>query len=110
VKGQRPSRRGSEVPSNRGISTAARDQPSKTSTREGVRVTRSQAIERLMVATGCVYTALFLAVFAICTSALRSCLNRPIEIRSPPNVMGPLEVLWWLVRVVLKAMFGISLE
>ena len=63
-----------------------------------------------MVATGCVYAALVLAVFASCTGALRSYLNRPIEVQSPPNVMGLLEVVWWLVRVVVKAMFGISLE
>lgn len=74
-------------------------------------MTRAQAIGHLMVATGFVYSALFLVVFAICTSALRSCLNRPIDIRIPPNTFTwPFEVLWWLVRLIAKAMFGISFE
>jgi hypothetical protein len=69
-------------------------------------VNASQAIERVMVAAGCVYSLLFVAAFACCAGCLRSCLSSTIEFRAQPTaVMSPPEVLGWLVRIILKAMY-----
>ena len=66
----------------------------------------SQAIERVMVAVGCVYSLLFVAVFACCMGCLRSCFTPTIEFRAQPTaIVSPLEVLGWLVWIVLKAMY-----
>ena len=69
-------------------------------------MTRSQAIERVMVAAGCVYSLLFVGMFAVCVGALRSCLKPPPEFRAQPDTsMWPFEVLVWLTWLVLKAMY-----
>lgn len=69
-------------------------------------MTRFQAIERLMVAAGCVYSLFFVAMFAGCVSAIRSCPAPTVEVRLPPNAFTwPFEVLCWLTRFVVKAMY-----
>lgn len=69
-------------------------------------MTNSRMGGRALVVAACSYCVICAGACAGCVEKLRSLRGPTIEFRvRPDGFIGPFQALFWLIRVVLKAMY-----